>query len=282
MAEREVLEYCIAEVRQHDRERYLTAVFAPESPRQALFALYAFNLEIARTRETVSEPMLGEIRLQWWRESIEGLFTGTPRQHHVVLALAASLQRSDLFRGHFDALIDARVRDLYDEPFQTLEELEGYAEATSSRLIYLALEALSASDQSSRRAARHIGIAWGLLGLIRAIPHHAPYRRLYVPQDLLAAAQVDGEDVLRARFSPALAGVIEALVTRARHHLGEARALRRALPIGAVSALLPASLADRHVASLRSAGYDPFKADTMLNPLGAPLWLAWRALRGRY
>ena len=58
-------------VRRHDRDRYQTALFAPADRREALFALYAFNYEIARVRESVTQPMLGQIRLQWWREVID-------------------------------------------------------------------------------------------------------------------------------------------------------------------------------------------------------------------
>ena len=66
-------------VRRHDRDRYQTALFAPADRREALFALYAFNYEIARVRETVTQPMLGQIRLQWWREVVEAAYAGAPR-----------------------------------------------------------------------------------------------------------------------------------------------------------------------------------------------------------
>src|ERR671922_1960026 len=79
-------------VRRHDRDRFQTVLFAPAARREALFALYAFNYEIARVRESVTEPMLGQIRLQWWRESIAAAFDGGPVRHHfVVEALAAAI-----------------------------------------------------------------------------------------------------------------------------------------------------------------------------------------------
>src|ERR1700746_2498526 len=72
-------------VRRHDRDRFQTALFAPARQRNALFALYAFNYEIARGRETVREPMLGQIRLQWWRESIAAAFEDGPVRGHIVV-----------------------------------------------------------------------------------------------------------------------------------------------------------------------------------------------------
>ena len=114
-------------VRRHDRERYQTALFAPARRREALFALYAFNYEIARVRESVTQPMLGQIRLQWWREAIEAAFAGAaPRRHEVAGPLAAVIREHALTRAHFDRMIDAREHDLGDAPPATLAALEDY------------------------------------------------------------------------------------------------------------------------------------------------------------
>src|SRR5437763_4064067 len=103
-------------VRRHDRNRYQTALFAPSDRREALLALYAFNYEIARVRETVTQPMLGQIRLQWWREVLDAAYAGAPpRHHHVVEPLTAAIREFPLSRELFDRLIDARERDLVDE-----------------------------------------------------------------------------------------------------------------------------------------------------------------------
>ena len=106
------LSYCALEVRRHDPERFLTCLFAPAERREALFALYAFNQEVAKTRAIVSEPLLGEIRLTWWREAIAQIYEGTPLQHAVVRALAEAVRAHDLPRAPFDRLIEARGQDL--------------------------------------------------------------------------------------------------------------------------------------------------------------------------
>src|SRR5436190_14638459 len=93
-------------VRRHDRDRYQTALFAPADRREALFALYAFNYEIARVRESVTQPMLGQIRLQWWREAVAAAYDGTPaRRHEVVEPLSAAIRQFGLSRVYFDRLI---------------------------------------------------------------------------------------------------------------------------------------------------------------------------------
>src|SRR5471030_76032 len=96
MANGHALSYCAEQVRRYDRDRFLTALFAPPPQREDLFALYAFNLEIAKIRETVTEPMLGRIRLQWWREAIAALEQGVVRQHGVVEPLAEAVRRHAL------------------------------------------------------------------------------------------------------------------------------------------------------------------------------------------
>ena len=89
---------CEETVRRHDPDRYLSALFAPAERRPLLFALYAFNHELARVAERVREPMLGEIRLEWWREAVEGAFEGRPRDHAAVVALAELFSRTGMKR----------------------------------------------------------------------------------------------------------------------------------------------------------------------------------------
>src|ERR1700752_1988903 len=164
-------------VQRHDRDRYQTA----------LFALYAFNYEIARVRETVTQPMLGQIRLQWWRENIAAAFEGGAMRHHpVVEPLAATIREFGLTREHFDRLIDARETDLSDEPPASLAALEDYAEATSARLVYLALEGLGVRDPAAVKAGLHVGTAYSLAGLLRAMPFLACAGRQFIPADIAA------------------------------------------------------------------------------------------------
>ncbi len=100
------LSYCAAEVRRFDPDRYLCALFAPPGRREDVFALYAFNVEIARTRESVSEPMLGMVRLQWWRDAIAAIYGGTPPRHEVLGASAAAV--AEAAAGHLRAARERR------------------------------------------------------------------------------------------------------------------------------------------------------------------------------
>ena len=248
-----------AMVRRHDRDRYQTVLFAAAGRREALFALYAFNYEVARVREAVTQPMLGQIRLQWWREAVDQAFSGaTPRRHDVAEPLAALIRNFAPSRDCFDRLIDARERDLSDEPPASMAELEDYAEASSATLVRLALEILGGRGAAAVEAARGVGVGYALSGLLRAMPFHARAGRCYIPADIAQRAALDPQDYAAARATPALRAAVTEIAADAHLHLAAARRTRAAVPRGATAALLPAVVADRYLRRLRQAGYDPF------------------------
>jgi NADH dehydrogenase [ubiquinone] 1 alpha subcomplex assembly factor 6 len=258
-------------VRGHDRDRYQTALFAPAGRREALFVLYAFNYEIARVRESITQPMLGQIRLQWWREVIDAADAGGPaRQHEVALPLTAAIREYGLPRAAFDRMIDARETDLADAPPADLAALENYAEATSAGLVQLALGVLGVGDRGAHAAGRHVGIAYALAGLLRAIPLHAQAGRRYVPNDIATRVELDLADYAALRATPALRAAIAEITAAARAHLAAARNI--AVPRAARPALLPAIIAERFLGRLKRAGDNPFAAEL---PAPDPLQI-WR------
>jgi NADH dehydrogenase [ubiquinone] 1 alpha subcomplex assembly factor 6 len=260
-------------VQRHDHDRFLASLFMPGDRRAAVWALLAFNLEIARVREVVSQPIIGQIRLQWWRDALDEIYTGKPqRRHEVVDPLATAIEAYRLTRTHFDTLIDGREFDLGDEPPANLAALERYLEKTSSRLIDLQLEILGVEAPAAFEAGRAVGIAWGLVGLARALPFHAAHGRVYLPADLMAAAGVDREALLAGKPSGPVAAVVRQLADRAGEHLAEAGRLRPHVPRAAMPALLLARTARLHLRRLAGAKFNPF--DPRMN---APD--AWGVLR---
>ncbi len=246
-------------VRRHDRDRFQTVLFAPAARREALFALYAFNSEIARVRERITQPILGRIRLEWWRASIATAFEGGPIRHHIVIEpLTRAIRDLALTRAHLDRLIDARETDLDAEAPASLAALENYAEAASARLIYLALEILGVRDPAARQAGFHVGIAYALAGLLRAIGYQARAGRQLIPTDLAARAGLDQEDYRALRVTPALRAATAELAAAAQRHLGLARTEHGKLPRSALPALLPAIAAERSLRRLKGVGFDPF------------------------
>lgn len=289
VAHSSTLSYCGEEVRRNDRDRFLMTMFAPSAHREALFALYAFNIEISKTREVVSEAMLGAIRLQWWRDSVDTLYSDIPlRQHTVIEALQPFVTAHQLSRAHFDRLIDGRLIDLEGVPHPTLASLIDYADATSGALVRLSMQvlAMEALDETKSDAivevAHKVGVAWALAGIARALPSLLQRGRVVLPEELLARHRVDRRSMLNLKASEELNAAVAELVATAREHLQDARALRREIPKPLVPAVLPAVLADSYLNRLVRAGYNVFD-ERIRAPVGlATARLAYRAMIGRY
>src|SRR5262245_31877001 len=202
--------HCEALVRAADKDRFLTTLFAPAERRDALFALYAFNVEIARVREVVREPVAGEIRLQWWSDALGGADRGEVAAHPVASALLASIARYRLPAERFKALIEARRFDLYDEPMATLADLEAYAEGASAKLIALVAQILAGGGEPDIGALNHhAGLAHALAGLLAAFPIHVARGQLYIPLEILARHGADRQEAKGPLATPQLLAALE-------------------------------------------------------------------------
>jgi phytoene synthase len=278
------LSYCAALLRRHDPDRYLTALFAPAALRESLFALYAFNLEIARTREAVREPMIGRIRLQWWRDAIAEAAAGRPYRHEILEPLALVIRERSLTLTWFDRLIEAREEDIEGTMPADLPALMNYAEGSSVALTWLALEILGGDvgrSSAAIDAGRKLGTAWALTGLLRAVPHHARQRLLHLPADLLSRHRVSAEDLLELGRPAGLKDVVREIADEAAAQLNAARKAARGLPRSLLPALLPGTLAGLYLDRLKRAGFDPYKDSIQSAPPGRVWRLALHHLLGR-
>jgi len=271
------------EVKRLDHDRFLCALFAPAAARESLIALYAFNAEVARVREAVNEPLAGSIRLQWWRDVLENIYGGGEGPpHRVAWALAEAVRRHRLGHRPFEQLLEAREFDLNDEAPADMVALLSYAEATSATLTGLALEILEARNEASREAGRHVGVAWALTGLLRAVPFHAAARRVYLPSTLSRDSGVDLEELFAGRPGPGLRTVVHEIAEVARRHIAAARHLGPKIPRRALPALLPATIAEAYLGTLAKAGFDPFQRRVRAPVRGRLIRLAFSAWRGLF
>src|SRR4051794_11807842 len=153
--------HCEALVRVADKDRFLATLFAPAEKRGPLFALYAFNHEIASVRDRAREPMPGEIRLQWWRDVLNGERAGEAAANPVAEALLDILARFQLLVAPLLDLVEAHSFDLYDDPMPTLAALEGYARKIESTVFETAARIVVGNhDGALTLAAEHAGIAY--------------------------------------------------------------------------------------------------------------------------
>jgi phytoene synthase len=215
----DVFDHCEELVRAGDKDRFLATLFAPEKYRRALYALYAFNLELARVRDMARQPMPGEIRLQWWRDALLG-GGGEAGSHPVVAALRETVVRYRLPPSALEALIDGRTFEVYNEPMKSLDELEGYAVRTASTPIDLAARILRDGREPGADALiGHAGVAQAITKLLRALPVHASRGQLYLPLDVMQRHGTNAESVLAGEDTTELRAALAELRLRARQHL---------------------------------------------------------------
>ena len=271
--------HCEELVREGDPDRYFAALFAPAAFRPHLFALAAFSLTVARVREAASNPMAGEIRLQWWRDALQGEARGDVRANPVAAALEDAIVTRRLGRQPFVDLIDARVFDLYDDPMPRVNDLEGYCGETASALIRLSSLVLADwAEPGGAAAAGHAGVAYGITGLLRALPWHARQGQVYLPGDLLRQNGVTREDVVSGRGGPGLVRSCAELRALARRHLAACEAARATIAPAARPAFLPTALVEPYLAVMERPGYDPLNSVIEI-PRWRRLWRLWRAAR---
>ncbi|MEM9392377.1 MAG: squalene/phytoene synthase family protein [Pseudomonadota bacterium] len=160
---------CAELVQRSDPDRFLAAMAAPVPVREILFPIYALNVEVSRAPWVTQEPMIAEMRLQWWRDALEELSQGKPpRAHEVVAPLAKALGGSADWEA-LDRFVAARRWDIYGDPFEDPAHFEAYLDDTAGGLMWFTTKALGA-EPGLEASVRGYGWASGLAGFLRAAP----------------------------------------------------------------------------------------------------------------
>ena len=214
-------DYCMQRVRIYDYDRYFASIFAPRDVRSDLMALYAFNLEIASTNELVSEALLGQMRLEWWRDAVAAIYEGRTIQHVVVAELNEVVRRHDLPQAEMDGLIAARSRDLDESPMETVAAVEDYARGSAGVLAGLAYRICCGSVPPPEIWAA--GTAWGLAGLLRAASFNAVATNSERPGGPVRDIDPAGPNTNSATSGSFAAGLADEMAERARQTLAVVR-----------------------------------------------------------
>lgn len=269
---------CETLLRARDRDLWLASLFAPREARRHIHALYAFAQEAADAPAKVTQPLLGEMRLRWWADAIEGQETQGEgaRAHPIADALIDTIERFALPRAELVALAEAHIADLYDDPMPTLAALEDYCRATAAGPMRWAARILGADpDAPSARAFEDAGVALGLARILRAAPREIAR---FAPTELLARHGATREDFAGTQASGRLRAALAELRALAQARYEEAR--EAAGPLGdARAALLPAAIIPLYLERMARKDYDPFRAFAEPSPLRRQ-WRIWRAARG--
>lgn len=263
-------------VREADFGRYAATLFAPAEARPHLFALYAFDAELGRVRDLVSEPMPGELRLQWWRDALENPERADVVSHPVARALHAAANYGKLPIDALLGLIDARIDDLYDDPVPTYFDLEARLGATSSVVMRLAgLIAAAGQDPGGADVAGFGGISEGVVRMLQRLPRLAARGQILLPADRMAAHRVGREDLIDGRVGVPFRELVSELCAHARRRLFEAREAFGTLDPAAAPSVLPLALVEPALRRIEGAS-DPLRVDPELARWRVMLRL-WRA-----
>ncbi|KAI9698691.1 MAG: hypothetical protein M1836_003801 [Candelina mexicana] len=255
----------IGHVRTFDSPSYTLQTFIPPSARDAYLAIRAFNVDIARVADSVSNPTVGALRMQFWRDAISKSLAGSPPKEPVGVLLAHALEdlqsRSEsgarLNKSWFLRVINTREQYLHNAPYPTLAALETYAENTYSTLLYLTLSALPLTSVAADHLASHIGKAAGIVAVLRGLPllafpqppnHHSNNAAfggaigtpgagrqgaVTLPLDVMVESGVKEEQVLRqGADAPGVRDAVFTVATRANDHLITAREMLKNLRAG--------------------------------------------------
>ncbi|MGB0683656.1 MAG: phytoene/squalene synthase family protein [Magnetovibrionaceae bacterium] len=247
----------LSDLRRHDRDRALCLLMAPDEVRADLIALAAFNLEIARIPEQVSEPILGQMRLQWWRDGLDDLFGGRSPRHPCAEVLTRIHKTHGLDRERLEAYLSAREGDLFEGGPADRAALEGYIRDTSGVIAGFSLSRLGLKlDEAAIRATDQAVMAFSIVGLIRALPFHAATRRLHLPADIMAEVGLSAEAIFAMKPSEELSAAVKLLAEMAIGHLDGLKASTKP-PKAALPLVLQARFAKAYLKRLAKAGYDP-------------------------
>jgi 15-cis-phytoene synthase len=264
--------HCEAVVRAADKDRFLAALFAPADRRRHLFALYAFNGELARVRELAREALPGEIRLQWWRDVLDGEARGEVTANPIAAALLDTVATCKLPRDPLIRLIDAHGFDLYDDAMATLAALDAYGRDTDGALMSLAARILAGDGAAA--AAASAGVACAVTRRLRSFPADVARRQMFVPQEHrhgISRAAIEAR-----QNSPELRAALADLRAHARNAFAAFRHAAAELPERAAPAFLAAAVVPAWLGRLERAA-DPF--DTVNLPQWRRQWIIWRAAR---
>ena len=271
--------FCADLVRTHDFPRYASTLFVGAEERRALLALYAFNVEISRIHDSVSQPLAGEVRMQWWADMLAGQGRGGVEGNPVAAELLLVVRSFALPVEVLSRLVEEHQFDLYNDPMPTLAALEGYVNDTSSALLALAAHIAAPPSAEADHLARHAGLAQGFAQVIANLPRDSSRRQLFVPLQLLRAQGVGMDEIFAGRETPKIRAALDQLLDEARKHLKTAFSLLADVPDKIRPVFLPLGLVRRDLEWMSRADADPFAPRPPSR--FSILWTLWRASRSK-
>ncbi|XP_016985321.1 NADH dehydrogenase (ubiquinone) complex I, assembly factor 6 homolog [Drosophila rhopaloa] len=280
--------HCMSLVEKYDYENYLCTLLLPRELRRAAFALRAFNVEVSRSVSGHQiEPQIAKLRLKFWHDSIDKCFESDSKRSYVedqpvLRELKHTVGSRKLNKVYLRRLVTARERPP-NHGFETIRELEEYAEQTFSSLLLLLLEVGGVRDLQVDHAASHLGKAQGIATLLRAIPLTGRQQAVCVPLEVLVRHGVSQERIIRGRSDDK--GVEECIfevASAANNHLKLARQQHEQMSPQVRKIFLSAVATDAYLERLRRANFLLTHKSCVGRDSMLPARLFWKSLLNRY
>lgn len=255
--------HCLDLVRKRDWEGYICTLLFPKAARNSAFAVRAFNSELSQVGDSVSGKALGLMRFNFWRQTLDSLFEGHPPNSPVATELFHAVRKHRLSKTWLKRMIAAR-EDYLDCGFNSIKELEDYADDTNTAQLCLLLQCLGIQDMHCDHVASHIGKAHGIMTVIRATPYHASRNKIYLPLQFLAKHGVSQEELMKGEDSQKIRDLIHDLASQAHVHLEHARSLAERIPRKAMVAFLTTVAMDWYMKNLELADFNVYHPNLQL------------------
>lgn len=277
-------EYCMDLVRQNDHENFLCTLLLPESIRTTAFAVRAFNSEVARVNDLVSNTTIAQMRLTFWKEAVDKIFKDCPPEHPISKEIHRALKKHKLSKVYFNRLVTSRKTQSSENGFPSLEALEKYSENSVSPIFYLLLQAAGVQDVNIDHAMSHLGKAQGIANALRSVPHlarKADNVSFPLPIDLLMEHNVSSEAILRGG-NESLKEVTYKVASRGKLHLDKATSLMKGISREVFLLFLPAVPVSGYLNKLQKVNFDIFHPFLTRRDSFLPVKLYWAKLRSSF
>ena len=266
-------------VRTHDLDRYLASLFMAEDKRAHVLALYAFNAEISRIAGQASEPQMAEIRLQWWLDSVEGIYAGEGQSHPVAMALAEAIKFGDLPRHALINLAKAHQFDFYSDPMPDQIALEMYLGETHSALIKMSALILDRDGAlECDEACGLAGVVYGLAQVLNQLPRAQRLHQCFIPQPWLAQRNLQSGDIYAPTSEAAISVVLAEMRALAQKRLADLRKVVWTIKPSVAAAFLHVAIAEPMLAKAATLGPKVLVNGCDISQLRKQ-WVLWKAAK---
>ncbi len=276
-----IVEECMALVRQRSIDRYLATLFLPTDNRAPVFILYAFDAEIAHMRNLINEPMMAEIRLQWWCDVIDGKRAGEAQNHPLAAQLLKVIENYQLHKPLITAYLDARTFDFYHDPMSDVGSLEKYVGNTRTAMLRLAATiANNGVEPDVKTDIGTTGFAMFLVELLISLPLHRSRGQCFIPEEILTENGVSMYAYLQGEQNQSTGKLVNALTELASQYLQKCNLSVLSEPARTV--FLPLALIPGYLKR-----FDRMGARALVEPVDFPQWrkqivLWWAARKGAF